>query len=132
MMWANPKVTYWTSAANRRLGVCNFAIAASYGSVLLRKNGGPWILERSPSIYGLREAVAVDWLSSDVVFKGHRDGAVRLWDTRCRPESREPRIQHSITINHVRSINENLVVVAGLQNEVMNGPFAQSMAGLII
>ena len=55
-----------------------------------------------------------------------------LWDTRRRAESIELRIQHSIAVNHVRSISENLVVVAGLQNEVMNGPFAQSMAGLIL
>lgn len=122
MMALHPRGVYWASAANPRPDVCSFAIAASNGSLLLHENEGVWILERSQCIHGQREAVAIDWLCPNVVLKGCREGAVRLWDTRSRAESTEPRIQHPININHVRSIDANLVVVAGLYNEVIGSP----------
>lgn len=45
-------------------------------------------------------------LGPNVVIKGYREGAVRLWDTRSRVESTELRIQHTITVNHMRSIDK--------------------------
>lgn len=130
MMAPNPRGVYWASAANPCHGICSFAVAASNGSVILHENEDRWTLERSQCIEGLREAVAVDWLCPNVVLKGCREGAVRLWDTRSRSESTEPRIQHPIAINHVRSIDSTLVVVAGLQNEVIVRSFTQCTFGL--
>lgn len=127
MIAPNPTGIYWASVAKPCHGICSFAIAASNGSVLLHENEGRWTLERSPCP---REAVAVDWLCPNVVLTGCREGAVRLWDTRSRSESTEPRIQHPIAINHVRSIDANFIVVAGLQNEVSVGPFAPCTFGL--
>ena len=122
----------WACAANPCHDVCSFAIAASNGSLLLREDEDEWTLGQSQSSEGLREAVAVDWLCPNVVLKGCRLGEVRLWDTRSHSMSTEPRIQHPIAINHVRSIDANLIVVAGLQNEVSLGPFAPCTFGLTI
>lgn len=119
-----PIGTYSASAASPRDGLCIFAIAGSNGTVLLHEHEDTWRSERRETPEGLREVVAVDWLGPNVVLEGYRNGAVRLWDTRSRAASTEPRIQHTSAINHVRNIDENLVVVAGLNNEVINGPFA--------
>ena len=117
-MFPNPMGHYWGSAANPHTDSCSFAVAASNGSIIVSENESAWGCRYSPSIYGRGEAVTVDWLSPDVVLKGCRAGGVRLWDTRIGAESTEPRILHPSAINHVRSVNENLVVVAGLNNEV--------------
>ena len=131
-MAPNPAGIYWASAANPRHDMCAFAIAASNGSVLLHESEGQWNLQRSQCAEGQKEAVAIDWLSPSVILKGCREGAVRLWDTRSRAESSEPRIQHPIAITHVRSINDTFVVVAGLQHQVSNESFMQGVAGLIV
>ena len=110
---------YWASAANPCPDLCKFAIATAGGGILLRESQGRWTLE-CPQDQG--DAVAVDWLSPTVVLTGCRLGEVRLWDTRSRAASIEPRIQHPIAINHVRSIDANVIVVAGLQNEVISSP----------
>ena len=131
-MVPNPAGIYWASAASPRHDMCAFAIAASNGSVLLQENGGQWGLQRSQCAEGQKEAVAIDWLSPSVILKSCREGAVRLWDIRIRAESSEPRIQHPITIIHVRSINDTFVVVAGLQHQVSNESCMQRVAGLTL
>ena len=67
----------------------------------------------------------MDWLCLNVVLEGFQKGTVRLWDLRSGAASTEPRLQHPSAINHVRSIDQNLVVVAGLKNEVNDIPCAQ-------
>ena len=121
---------YWASTANPCQGLCSFAVAASNGGAILQENQGGWSSEGSQSIHGLREVVAVDWLGPSVVLKGGSEGEVRLWDTRSRVESTEPRLQHPTAINHVRSIDENFVIIAGLQNEVSSGLVAERTTGL--
>ena len=123
MIALNHSGEYWASAANPRHGPGSFAIAASNGCCIYFKEEDQWVLERNLCIQGLREAVAVDWLGPNVVLKGCREGAVRLWDHRSHAESTEPRIQHAVAVNHVRRIDENLVVVAGLKNEVSDDLF---------
>ena len=123
-MFPNPMGHYWGSAANPHTDVCTFAVAASNGSIIVYENESTWSYSQSPSIHGRGEAVTIDWLSPTVILKGCRAGAVRLWDTRIGAESTEPRILHPSSINHVRSVDENLVVVAGLNNEVSGVPCA--------
>ena len=112
----NPTI-YWASAANPCPDCCKFAIATASGGMVLQGGQGRWIVEFPQ---GQGDIVAVDWLSPTVVITGSQLGEVRLWDTRIRAASREPRIQHPITSNHVRSIGESVIVVAGLQNEVIS------------
>lgn len=123
-----PKPTtgiYWASAASPRHGPCVFAIAGSNGTVLLHEREENWRSERRPPPEGLRKVVAVDWLGPNVILKGCQNGAVRLWDLRSGAASREPRLQHPSAINYVRSIDQNFLIVAGLQNEVNDIPYAQ-------
>ena len=112
---------YWASAANPCPDFCTFAIATAGGGMLLQEGQGRWIVE-CPQ--GQRDVAAVDWLSPRVIITGCHLGEVRLWDTRSRASSQEPRIQHPIGSNHVRSIDANVIVVAGLQNEVISSPLS--------
>ena len=109
---------YWGSAANPHTDISTFAVAASNGSIILYESEGMWTHCQSPSMHGRGEAVAVDWLGPHVLLKGSKGGGVRLWDTRIGAESTEPRIQHPSNLIHARSMDENLIVVAGLNNEV--------------
>ena len=110
---------FWASAANPHPDFCKFAIATAGGGMLLQEGQGRWIVE-CPQ--GQRDLAAVDWLSPSVIITGCHLGEVRLWDTRSRASSQTPRIQHAIGSNHVRSIDANVIVVAGLQNEVISSP----------
>ena len=120
----NPGVRCWASAANPRQDICSFAVAASDGTYLVSENEGRYTLQHNVRYQGMAEAVAVDWLGPNVILKGDRDGGVRLFDIRSGAENWEPRIQHTIAVSHVRSIDENLIVVASVQNEVPNASLA--------
>ena len=114
----NPKVTYRASTAHPHHGVTSFAVAASQNAFILRASQGRWTTEVNGRDPDAPEVIAVDWLSPNVVIRGGNDGAVRLWDIRSHGESRENRIQHPSGINHVRRIDDNTIVVAGLESQV--------------
>lgn len=115
----SPGVTYWASAANPYSGAASFAIAASNGPLLLSYcEGGRWCRETVEGDNDAYEAMAVDWLSPHVMMDGGKDGGLRLWDIRGGRERRERRIQHPSQINHARKIDENMIVVAGLESQV--------------
>ena len=115
----SPEVAYWASAANPYSGTASFAIAASNGSLLLSHcEGGRWCRETIEEDNDAHETMAVDWLSPNVMINGGKDGGLRLWDVRGGRERRERRIQHPSQINHARKIDENMIVVAGLENQV--------------
>ena len=108
------------SAAHPSNESCIFAVAASKGSFIILPTEDDWDTECIDA--QRRPANAIDWHGENIVLRGSHDGAVRLWDMRTRAESLRARIQLHSTINHVRSINENFVVVAGLDNQVSNVP----------
>ena len=112
---------FWASVANPHPDFCKFAIATAGGGTMLREGQGRWVVE-CPQ--GQRDVAAVDWLSPSVIITGCHLGEVRLWDTRSHASSQNPRIQHPIGSNHVRSIDANVIVVAGIQNEVMSSPLS--------
>ena len=114
-----PGVTYWASAANPYSQTASFAIAASDGPLLLSHcEGGRWCRETVKGDTDAHEAVAVDWLSANVMIDGAKDGGLRVWDIRGGRERRERRIQHPSPVNHVRKIDDNVIVVAGLESQV--------------
>lgn len=113
--------SFWASSADPYSGEASFAIAASNGAIIVSESQGRWMEQSGERYPESPEVMAVDWLSSKVVIKGCKDGGVRLWDIRCRGdcrETRESRIQHPSQINHARRINENTIVVAGLDSQV--------------
>ena len=114
-----PGVTYWASAANPYSQTESFAIAASNGPLLLSHcEGARWCRETVEDDNDEHEALAVDWLSPNVIIDGAKDGGLRVWDIRVRDERRERRIQHPSPVNHVRKIDDNVIVVAGLESQV--------------
>ena len=106
--YPNPGGAYLASGTDLCV-VCNLEIVASNGSVLLHEKQGRWTLAQSQA---LGEAVAVDWLDPYVILTGCEKGAVRLWDTRSRGVSAEPRFEPPIAVDHVRIMDVNLLVVA--------------------
>lgn len=116
--WPAPHVKFYGSTANPYSRATSFAMATSHGAVLLNESQGQWIRIFGESQLDARIVIAVDWLSPDVMMKGCIDGGVRLWDLRSGGHGREPRFQHPSQINHVRRIDENTIVVAGLENQV--------------
>ena len=115
----SPGLSYWASAANPYSGTASFAIASSKGSLLLSHcEGGRWCRANTKGESDADEAMAVDWLSPNVMIDGGKDGGLRLWDTRGGRERRERRIQHPSQINHARKVDENMIVVAGLESQV--------------
>ena len=117
--------SYWASSANPRRDICSFAVAGSNGISLLTEVLGVWdIPQRIPD----PQMMALDWLTENVVIRARRRGAVKLWDIRTRAENAGSRIQHPYDIWHVRAIDENIIVVAGLFNTVGEFPYS-SMLG---
>ena len=115
----SPGVTYWASAANPYSGMASFAIASSHGSFLLSYcEGGRWRRETVEGDDDAHESMAVDWLSPNVMIDGGIDGGLRLWDIRGGRERRKRRIQHPSQINHARKIDDNMILVAGLESQV--------------
>lgn len=113
--------SFWASSADPYSGETSFAIAASNGALVLSVGEGRWMEQSGERYSDSPEVMAVDWLSSNVVMKGCKDGGVRLWDIRSRGEFRESRescVQHPSQINHARRIDENTIVVAGLESQV--------------
>ena len=127
----SPGLSYWASAANPYSGTASFAIASSKGSLLLYHcEGGWWSKETVTGESDADEAMAVDWLSPNVMMYGGKDGGLRLWDTRGGYESRERRIQHPSQINHARKVDENMIVVAGLESQVRS-PVAGGLSSML-
>ena len=115
----SPGVTYWASTANPYSGTASFAIAASNGPLLLSHcEGGGWCRKTLEGDVNAYETMAVDWLSPHVMMSGGKDGGLRLWDVRGGRKGRGLRIQHPSQINHARKIDENTIVIAGLESQV--------------
>ena len=65
------------------------------------------------------EVLAIDWQNINVVLNGCRDKTVRLWDIRIGGlEGTSLRLRHPSTINHVRKLNENAIIVAGMERQL--------------
>lgn len=65
------------------------------------------------------DVLAVDWQSINVVLSGCRDRTVRLWDVRVgEPHGTSLRLRHSSTINYVRKLNDNSIIVAGMERQL--------------
>ena len=113
------QIYYWASSANPCPGMTSFAIAANNGAVILKESQARWTTQTNQRYHGAPRVKAVDWLSTNVVIKGCKDGGVRLWDSRSDGNSQGSRIRHPSEINHVRRIDENTIIVAGLENQVI-------------
>ena len=120
---------YWASSANPCHDICIFAVASTGGTSIFKEAQGKWYeLSTTPN----RDTVALDWLNPNVVIKGRRFGAVKLWDIRNFAENAGPRIRHPTNITHVRRIDENMIAVAGMQHTVRRVPPIQCTARLTL
>ena len=110
--------TYWSSSARPLSHRSDFALAASSGTLLITENESGYSLGHLTNFGGV-DVLAVDWLNENVVLNGSRDGFLRLWDVRIPTlEGTSAPLKHPSTINHVRRLNENRIVVAGIKNKL--------------
>ena len=126
---ALPHSTFWASSARPVTHRNDFAIGTSCGAVHIAEDQTGWFVERHrrfpEKIFGGRtrgaEIMSVDWLTENLVLNGCRSGSVRLWDVRITDtdvESTSAPLVHPSAINHVRRMNENKIVVAGIKNQL--------------
>lgn len=116
--------TFWAASARPDATISDFAIATTHGTVIVAESQSSWSFDRiqtfkCESIEASSEVLAVDWLDSNVLLNGCRDGTVRLWDVRTDDASGTSwRIKHPSCVNHVRKVDRNRIVVAGLERQM--------------
>lgn len=116
--------TFWAASARPDPTMSDFAIATTYGTVMVAESQSSWSFDRIQTFKregfdASSEVLAVDWLDGNVLLNGCRDGTVRLWDVRtCEPSGTSWRIRHPSCVNHVRKVDRNRVVVAGLERQM--------------
>ena len=124
---ASSPQTFWASSARPDEARSDFALATSEGTILVAENQTTWNCSSSQSFENrhsrnaaaTKEILAVDWLDMNVVLNGTREGTVFLWDVRTQgPEGTSLRLQHPSAINHVRKVNENAIIVAGIRDQL--------------
>lgn len=120
---SNYGTTFWSSSARPSNPRSDFALGTSSGTILIIEDQSSWLVEPSMRFceddLDAPEVLAVDWLSQNVVLNGCRDGSVRLWDVRARGiEGTSYPLKHQSSITHVRKMNENRIVVAGIENQL--------------
>lgn len=123
-----PNTTFWASSARPLTDRNDFAIGSSSGTILVAEDQASWSFQHRMPFHRRwssgrdrpAEVLAVDWYNRDVVMSGCRDGTVRLWDVRSKSLSAgtSSPLEHPSTINHVRKLNANRVVVAGIENRM--------------
>lgn len=116
--------TFWASSSRPDPTISDFAIATTYGTVVVAQTQSSWSFGRIQT-FGFEdfdassEVLAVDWLDTNILLNGCRDGTVRLWDARTHGSSGTSwRVKHRSCINHVRRLDANRIVVAGLQRQM--------------
>ncbi|KAL9066285.1 MAG: hypothetical protein Q9161_007661 [Pseudevernia consocians] len=116
--------TFWASSARPDPTISDFAMATTYGTVIVAESQSSWSFDRiqtfkNEDFDASSEVLAVDWLDTNILLNGCRDGTVRLWDARtCGPSGTSWRVKHQSCINHVRRLDANRLVVAGLERRM--------------
>lgn len=116
--------TFWASSSRPDPTISDFAIATTYGTVIVAESQSSWSFDRIQTFKyedfdASSEVLAVDWLDTNILLNGCRDGTVRLWDSRTHGASGTSwRVKHQSCINHVRRMDANRIVVAGLERRM--------------
>lgn len=116
--------TFWASSSRPDPTISDFAIATTCGTVIVAESQSSWTFDRIQTFKyedpdASPEVLAVDWLDTNVLLNGCRDGTVRLWDARtCGASGTSWRVKHQSCINHVRRLDANRIVAAGLERQM--------------
>ena len=124
---ATSSQTFWASSARPDSTRSDFALATSVGTFLVAENQAAWDIANSQSFKPISskntdleaEILAVDWLDTNVTLNGCRRGKIRLWDVRTSGiEGTSLPLKHPSAVNHVRKVKENVIIVAGLKDQL--------------
>jgi len=119
--------TFWSSSARPVTSHSDFALGTSSSTVLITSNESSWSFSESMSFYApysdgniaRQDILAVDWLTENTLLNGCRSGHVYLWDVRCATSAGTScPFKHPSSIAHVRARNENMIVIAGIGNQL--------------
>lgn len=112
----------WTSAANPWSVRASFALGTSAGLGFLDERDGSFGFGEWRQPYPRGESWAhnacraLDWLDEKTVLTATVGGIVHLWDRRA--QAGLPRIHFKSSISHCRRVDDNHVVIAGLENQL--------------
>ena len=130
--------TFWASSPRPYGSTTAFALATSAGTRLVAEDQTGWLFEsQMPFLHAMRierdsEVVAVDWLDTNTIANGFRDGGIRFWDVRSQsPASTSFPVQHPSAIAHVRKLNANTILVAGIESALCSYDLRYLKAGPI-
>lgn len=123
VMRAPRNTTFWASSSRPDPAISEFALATTRGTIIVAESQSSWSFDRiqtfNNDIDASSEVLAVDWLDTNILLNGCRDGTVRLWDARTRGVSGTSwRVRHPSCVNHVRKVDANRIVVAGLERQM--------------
>lgn len=116
--------TFWGSSSRPDPTVSDFAIATSHGTDLIAESQSRWSFGRTQTFRtqdfrARAEVLSVDWLDRNTILNGCRDGTVTLWDARTHgSDGTSSPVKHPSCINHVRKLDANRMVVAGLERQM--------------
>lgn len=118
--------TLWASSPRPDPTISEFAVASTLGTIIVAEAQSSWSFDRiqtfkhSHEVFDASsEVLAVDWLDRNVLLNGCRDATVRLWDARTYGAGGTSwRVKHRSCINHVRKLDANRIVVAGLERQM--------------
>ena len=115
----------WAASACPCSTRSDFALATERGTMLVVEDETGWgygqyqLFANANNDNQSTDVLAVDWQNINVVLSGCRDRTVRLWDVRVgEPHGTSLRLRHSSTINHVRKLNDNSIIVAGMERQL--------------
>ena len=121
---SSTNATFWASSSRPDPTISEFAIATTHGTLIVAEAQSSWSFDRIQNFKheGLDaspEVLAVDWLDTNILLNGCRDGTVRLWDARTNGIGGTSwRVKHQSCINHVRRLDASRIVVAGLERQM--------------
>lgn len=122
--------TFWASSPRPVSHQADFALATSHGTILVTEAQNNWCFDWCMGFANVsdaggkgkgpdREVLVVEWLSENVVASGCRDRSVRLWDVRSRGlEAISRPFVHGSVINHVRKVDDNRILVVGIEHQM--------------
>lgn len=110
---AQDDVSHFSSAGNPVAHNSMFLIGSTAGAALVSPEPPDNI---NPSIHTGSDVLAVDWVNASIAVLGTRNGSIHLWDTRAQGSAL--RLHHGSCISKLRQLDQNLLVVAGLEHSL--------------
>jgi hypothetical protein len=113
----NRPQSIWTSAVSKVDGTA--AVGTTKGIIIIKETQHQW---GDQSLELPSDVLALEFLGPELLACGSRDSALRLVDTRMSTAYANSNscftVRHPSSITHIKQMNENDVIVCGLEDSV--------------